>query len=86
MITSQNATAPKRVKSAESLLLSLITSQNATAPKLIISLYAAIDRLITSQNVTVPKLRLFDYKLIYETFIDDVALQIISFLQSIKNI
>ena len=55
MITSQNATAPKRGGMRALCGGCLITSQNATAPKRGMCRHMAACRLITSQNATAPK-------------------------------
>ena len=57
LITSQNATAPKRLRAAQDALRGLITSQNATAPKRVLEAGRDGSSLITSQNATAPKPR-----------------------------
>ena len=54
-ITSQNDTAPKRIRYVLSGVRGWITSQNDTAPKLDIEGANVGDRWITSQNDTAPK-------------------------------
>mgnify|MGYP003195635619 CR=1 FL=1 len=55
LITSQNATAPKRPFETLELFTGLITSQNATAPKQLLHRNGSRTGLITSQNATAPK-------------------------------
>ena len=59
MITSQNATAPKRLRPIYLISSGLITSQNATAPKPNELASSFWQCLITSQNATAPKQTLY---------------------------